>query len=78
MAIELHKEMPDALRSSLKQVEKGDVILLGGAQGMDFGAKYILHQLVEMRPELDKESVLKPLTQRVAGIDESFLDKERK
>lgn len=78
VAIELHKEMPDALRSSLKQVEKGDVILLGGAQGMDFGAKYILHQLVEMRPELDKESVLKPLTQRVAGIDESFLDKERK
>ncbi|MDZ7836082.1 MAG: hypothetical protein U5K84_12895 [Alkalibacterium sp.] len=31
--IELYKEMPDALEASLDQVETGDVILLGGAQG---------------------------------------------
>lgn len=71
--IELHKEMPDALESSLDQVETGDVILIGGAQGMDFGAKYILNQLVEKRPDLNAEDVLAPLEERVAGIDESFL-----
>ncbi|MFJ1627116.1 Mur ligase family protein [Marinilactibacillus psychrotolerans] len=74
--VELHHEMPEALKSSLEQVEAGDLIVMGGAQGMDFGAKYILNQLVEMRPELDAEAVLAPLEERVAGIDESFLNKE--
>lgn len=72
--IELHKEMPEALQSSLDQVAEGDVILLGGAQGMDFGAKYILNQLADMRPDLDREELTRPLKQRVAGIDESFLN----
>ncbi|WP_423190439.1 Mur ligase family protein [Alkalibacterium sp. f15] len=71
--IELHKEMPAALESSLDQVENGDVILIGGAQGMDFGAKYILNQLVEKRPDLNAQEVLAPLEERVAGIDELFL-----
>lgn len=74
--VELHKEMPDALESVLYKVEPGDVILLAGAQGMDFGAKYILNQLVEKKPNLDKESVLAPLKDRVAGIDESMLDRD--
>lgn len=73
--IELYKEMPDALESSLKKAQKGDLILLAGAQGMDFGAKYILNRLVEIRPDLDKETVLEPLKERVAGIDESFLNR---
>lgn len=74
--VELHHEMPDALQSSLEQVKAGDLIVMGGAQGMDFGAKYILNQLVEMKPELDAEAILAPLKERVAGIDESFLNKE--
>lgn len=74
--VELHQEMPDALQSSLNQVEAGDVILIGGAQGMDFGAKYILNQLADMRPDLEKQQVLRPLAHRVAGIDESFLTNE--
>lgn len=74
--VELHHEMPDALQSSLEQVKPGDLIVMGGAQGMDFGAKYILNQLVEMKPELDAEATLAPLKERVAGIDESFLNKE--
>lgn len=74
--VELHREMPDALQSSLNKVQQGDLIVLGGAQGMDFGAKYILNQLVEMKPELDAKKILAPLEERVAGIDESFLNKE--
>lgn len=74
--VELHHEMPDALQSSLNQAEENDVIVIGGAQGMDFGAKYILNQLVEMKPELDAKEVLAPLEERVAGIDESFLNKD--
>lgn len=75
--IELHNEMPDALESSLDQVETGDVILIGGAQGMDFGAKYILNLLVEKRPDLNEHEVLAPLEERIAGIDESFLNKNQ-
>lgn len=74
--IEWHKELPEALASVLDQVEEGDLVLLAGAQGMDFGAKYILNQLVEKRPELDREAVLAPLSERVAGIDESFLKRD--
>ncbi|WP_208560686.1 Mur ligase family protein [Marinilactibacillus kalidii] len=74
--VELHHEMPDALQSSLNQVESGDLIVIGGAQGMDFGAKYILNQLVEMDPTLDAKTVLAPLEERVAGIDESFLTED--
>ncbi|MDZ7836081.1 MAG: hypothetical protein U5K84_12890 [Alkalibacterium sp.] len=39
---------------------------------MDFGAKYILTQLVDKRPDLDAQKVLAPLDERVAGIDESL------
>jgi len=74
--VELHHEMPDALQSSLNQAEENDVIVIGGAQGMDFGAKYILNQLVDMKPELDAKEVLAPLEERVAGNDESFLNKD--
>lgn len=74
--VELHHEMPDALQSSLDQVEPGDLIVIGGAQGMDFGAKYILNQIVEMNPSLNAETILAPLEDRVAGIDESFLTED--
>lgn len=65
--IEVHEEIEEAIESSLKQVSSGDVILLGGAQSMDFGAPTILNKMYEEHPELDKEELFMPLEGRVTG-----------
>lgn len=65
--IEVHEEIEEAIESSLKQVSPGDVILLGGAQSMDFGAPTILNKIYEKHPELDKEELFMPLQGRVTG-----------
>lgn len=75
--IEYHTEMPDALNAGLADVEPGDVLLLTGGKGMDFGAKYILNQILETRPDLNRDEILDPLKNRIAGMDESVL-KEKK
>ncbi|SFC69149.1 UDP-N-acetylmuramoylalanyl-D-glutamate--2,6-diaminopimelate ligase [Alkalibacterium subtropicum] len=78
VAIDYYKEMPPALDASLKDVKAGDVILLTGGKGMDFGAKYILNKILEQRPDLDEADVLSPLKNRVAGMDESILERSKK
>lgn len=65
--IEVHEEIEEAIESSLNQVSPGDVILLGGAQSMDFGAPTILNKIHETHPELDKEELFSPLKGRVTG-----------
>ena len=66
--IELFEELPDAIALALSRAEEGDLILLAGCQGMDYGAKIALEQLHEMRPEIDAEDLFRPLESRVAGI----------
>lgn len=73
--IDYFKEMPDALDAGLTAVSPGDIILLAGGKGMDFGAKYILNRILKERPELNISDVLTPLEDRVAGMDESVLKK---
>lgn len=59
----------DSLKSSimhvLDEVEKGDIILLAGCQGMDQGGKIILEELKKRKPELDEDKLFKPLKNRI-------------
>jgi UDP-N-acetylmuramoyl-L-alanyl-D-glutamate--2,6-diaminopimelate ligase len=71
--VHLYDELPDAILSALKDVQPGDVLLLAGCQGMDYGAQIALEQLYEMRPYLDIKALFKPLRNRVAGIAEHRL-----
>jgi UDP-N-acetylmuramoyl-L-alanyl-D-glutamate--2,6-diaminopimelate ligase len=43
-------------------------MILAGCQGMDFGGKIALEKLNQLRPDIDKNRLFKPLERRVAGI----------
>ena len=64
----LYDELHPAIEHVQSLVSKGDIILLAGCQGMDYGAKIILEYIYKLRPNLNKEKLFKPLTNRVAGI----------
>ena len=63
----LYDELPEAIEHSLGEVAEGDLLLLAGCQGMDYGAKIALEQLESIRPEIDKKKLYQPLEKRVAG-----------
>ncbi len=61
------EELPEAVAHAFATVETGDVVLLGGSQGMDYGARYALEAVSRMRPGLDRKMLFGPLEKRVAG-----------
>ncbi len=65
---ELHEELPAAIASGLSSINNGDVLLLAGCQGMDYGASICLGQIKELRPDLPESKVFAALKNRVAGI----------
>ena len=65
---EIYKELPDAVARGLAETSPGDVLLLAGCQGMDYGASICLEQIHRLRPDLPKEKVFASLKYRVAGI----------
>lgn len=66
--VNFYSELPDALSYGLKNAKQGDVLMLAGSQGMDYGAQIVLEQLYQARPYLDREVLFRPLESRVAGI----------
>lgn len=66
--VNLYEELPDAISHALSEKEPGDIILLAGCQGMDYGAQIALQILHKSRPYLSKEKLFEPLKNRVAGI----------
>lgn len=67
--VHLYPELSEAISHGLDNVKKGDVLLLAGCQGMDYGAQIALEQLYNKRPYLDKDLLFAPLEDRVAGIN---------
>ncbi|MGM0653293.1 MAG: Mur ligase family protein [Bacillota bacterium] len=65
---EIYEELPDAIAAGLKETEKGDVLLLAGCQGMDYGASICLGQIQKKRPDLPESIVFAALKNRVAGV----------
>lgn len=45
ITVDLYNELEDAIKKSLENVQKGDIILLAGCQGMDDGADIALKEL---------------------------------
>ena len=58
------EELKDAIAYSLKDVGKGDIVMLAGCQGMDHGGRIALELVLEKKPELDREKLFKPLEDR--------------
>jgi len=66
--VHLYDELRDAISYGLSKISKGDVLLLAGCQGMDYGAKIALEELYKLRPYMDKKELFKALEDRIAGI----------
>lgn len=62
-----YDRLEDAIEHSLKRVEKDDIILLAGCQGMDNGAKISLEYIQKKDPSLNKDQLFVPLQRRVAN-----------
>lgn len=65
--VTLFEELEPALDAALDLVQKDDVILLAGCQGMDFAAPIVLKKLQARYPSLDEKKLFKPLEKRVVG-----------
>lgn len=66
--VRLHRELPDAIEEGLSRVRPGDILLLLGCQGMDYGAGICLEMIHQRYPHLDREKVFQALRNRVAGV----------
>jgi len=71
--VNLIEELPDAIAEAIGNATAGDLVLLAGCQGMDYGAEIALHQLEKLKTNISKEKLFLPLRNRVAGHEEKEL-----
>lgn len=62
-----YPQLTEALQAVLAAVSPGDVILLGGCQGMDHGAHVIIPLVAQNHTSREQQEILKILRDRVAG-----------
>lgn len=65
---EIYEQLPEAIAHGLSLTNPGDVLLLAGCQGMDYGAGICLENIHHLKPHLSKDKVFAALKNRVAGI----------
>lgn len=68
LAYKLVENLKDAIALGLEAVQPGDVLLLAGCQGMDYGGHLAMLRLKELHPEMDEAVLFKHMEHRVAGI----------
>lgn len=59
--------LTESIKRTLPDVNPGEVYVLAGSHNMDKGARIALNYFVEIRPDLDRETILKPLDNRLMG-----------
>lgn len=62
----IYDDLHGAIGHALEEVEKDDIILLAGCQGMDHGARIALNILHKMKPEIPRDELFKIIKNRVA------------
>lgn len=65
---EIYPTLEEAISRGLAAAEAGDLVLLAGCQGMDYGATVCLKKIRKLRPDLPAEKIFAALKNRVAGI----------
>ncbi len=66
LKVTLIDELKPAIAYAIDQAAKGDVILLAGSQGMDYGARLALDHIKDTRNPRDLEKLYAPLKGRVS------------
>ncbi len=59
--------LTDSIKLTLPEVKPGEIYVLAGSHNMDRGARIALNYLAEIRPDLDREIILKALADRLMG-----------
>lgn len=60
-------DLMTAAKRALERVSPGDILLLAGPQGMDFGAQVILPMVAKTHPPEQQSEIMQVLASRVAG-----------
>lgn len=68
LSYQMVENLGEALAEMLGHLEEGDVLLLAGCQGMDYGAKLLFEEMVRKDPSIDREKLFEVLEDRVAGV----------
>jgi UDP-N-acetylmuramoyl-L-alanyl-D-glutamate--2,6-diaminopimelate ligase len=63
----IRETLKETMEEIVAAAKPGDVVVLGGAQGMDPGARIALEAILRRYPDLDKEEIMKPLEGRICG-----------
>lgn len=66
LELEIFDEIAEACRRALTDLEKGDVLLLAGCQGMDYGAEVFLEELCRKYPQQESQELWRPVERRIA------------
>ncbi|HZK56903.1 MAG TPA: UDP-N-acetylmuramoyl-L-alanyl-D-glutamate--2,6-diaminopimelate ligase [Clostridia bacterium] len=66
--VDLYDELQDAIEKAISKAKPGDLVLLAGCQGMDYGAEIALNRIFKIRKDFSKEELFRPLEKRVAGV----------
>ncbi|ETA80652.1 Mur ligase family protein [Youngiibacter fragilis] len=65
----LFGKLEDAIAHAIGKALKGDMILLAGSQGMDYGAEIALKMMRTLRPEIPEDELLRPLKDRTLLLE---------
>lgn len=67
LKLQLFDTLEESIKYSLKDMNKGDVVLLAGCQGMDYGGEIALNYLAEIMEDINEDQLFEPLKRRVVG-----------
>lgn len=73
IAVDFYDELCDALAFSLDLVAPGDILLITGARGMDYGAKTILELLMKKKTNVKTEAISEVLDDKMVGMDDMMI-----
>ncbi len=73
IAVDFYDELCDALAFSLDLVAPGDILLITGARGMDYGAKTILELLMKKKTNVKTEAISEVLDDKMDGMDDMMI-----
>lgn len=69
IAVAFFKELEDALRFGVEQLNVNDILLISGAHSMDQGAGKTLELVKEIHPKVDCERIDQVLENKLIGMD---------
>lgn len=72
--VDYYDDLEKALSVSLDLIEQGDLMLITGARGMDYGAKTLLELLKKQKPESSRRLIQEVLNKKMVGMDDLKLN----